>query len=362
MALFTMLIILACLHVDSLRGAVGSTQIDCVHGSSRNLGRVDEGYGGGVLETITNISPDDRLVLEPYLSAVAIKYLELVYTAGSSTATVRIIKPLDADEIMMYADAFYYSITCVGGAKNIRTLIVMDINDNPPVFQTKSYGITVWERIAVGSTVLTVSATDNDVAALNKKTLYSILPPVPDEFELSYDGPMNECNIKLTKPLNYNNVQHYKFIVKARDVGALSDTMIVAIAVKDEDNLNPYFDHCLYKASIEENQVGHFSDITPEAIKAQDGDKGINTSVVYSITTVIPNKYQNNFEIDVNSGVISVTKALDREETEQISVFIQAAQQNDARKTAETTVLVTIVDVNDILQKFDQGVHSSHFA
>jgi len=31
-------------------------------------------------------------------------------------------------------------------------------------------------------------------------------------------------------------------------------------------------------------QIGQFSDITPEAIKAQDGDTGINEPVVYSIT------------------------------------------------------------------------------
>ncbi|XP_059365858.1 protocadherin Fat 1-like [Carassius carassius] len=226
----------------------------------------------------------------------------------------------------------------------------MDLNDNPPVFPTKSYGFTVWEETPVGKTVLSVTATDNDVSALSRKTLYSILPPAPEDFELSVDDPTNSCNIKLTKPLNYNKIQHYKFTLLARDVGSLTDTMIVEIAVKDEDNLNPYFDHCQYKASIKENQVGHFSHITPEAIKAQDGDKGINASVVYSLTTVVPNKYQNNFEIDRRSGAISVTKALDREEIEQISVIIQAAQENDASKTAETVVLVTIVDVNDILQ------------
>ncbi|KAF4118169.1 hypothetical protein G5714_000220 [Onychostoma macrolepis] len=297
-----------------------STEVSCVSGSNIILGRIDEGYEGDI-ETITNISPDVRLVLEPHLGTVVMKYVELVYSDGDSTATVRTIKPLDAEEIKM--------------PKNIRTLYVLDVNDNPPIFQSKSYSTTVSEATAVGSDVLSVTAIDKDATTENKRITYSILPPVPDEFEAIYDR--NACNIRLTKPLNYNNVQQYIFIVEAKDIGGLHDTTTVTITVEDFDNLNPYFDHCLYKASIEENQVGHFSAVTPEAIKAEDGDKGINEPVVYSITTVIPNKHQNNFEIDRNSGVISVTTALDREETEQISVLIQAAQQDDVKRTPEHT-------------------------
>jgi len=40
-----------------------------------------------------------------------------------------------------------------------------------------------------------------------------------------------------------------------QDIGDLSDTTTVTITVEDFDNLNPYFDHNYYKASIEENQV-----------------------------------------------------------------------------------------------------------
>lgn len=40
-----------------------------------------------------------------------------------------------------------------------------------------------------------------------------------------------------------------------QDPQGLSDTATVTIAVEDYDNLNPYFHHSLYKASIDENQV-----------------------------------------------------------------------------------------------------------
>ncbi|KAL0152724.1 hypothetical protein M9458_052447, partial [Cirrhinus mrigala] len=54
-----------------------------------------------VIEIITNISPDVSLVLEPHMSSVSMKYVELVYSDGDSTAIVRTIKPLDAEEIKM---------------------------------------------------------------------------------------------------------------------------------------------------------------------------------------------------------------------------------------------------------------------
>ncbi|RXN13102.1 protocadherin Fat 4-like protein [Labeo rohita] len=293
----------------------------------------------GVIEVITNISPDVRLVLEPYIGSIFMTYVELVYSDGDSIAIVRTIKPLDAEETKQTADAFYYFISCVRGAKNARSLYVLDVNDNSPIFESKSYSATVSEAMAVGSHVLSVKAIDVDVLMGNKRITYSILPP--DEFEVSYDGHMNACDIKLAKPLNYTNAQQYNFIVEAKDKEGLSDTATVTITAEDY----PYFDHSLYKASIEKNKIGHVSDVTPEAIKVKDDNRGINKPVVYSITTVVPNEYQNSFEIDQNNGVISVTMALDREETEQIAVFIQATQKDNASKTADAVVVLTIVDV-----------------
>ncbi|XP_051751385.1 protein dachsous-like isoform X6 [Ctenopharyngodon idella] len=351
--LFYILFILACLHVNSVTSPTGTSQINCTTGTNIEVGNVQEGYEGDV-EIITNIGPDDHLVLEGYLFPIGVTFLELVYSNGDSTATVRTIKPLDADVLQESGGILYYSLTCPNPSlKNIRTLTVQDVNDNPPIFESKSYNTTVSEATAVGSSVLKVTAEDADIYPENNNIIYSILPPAPDEFEVRDDG-----NIRLRQRLNFNNAQQYTFVVEAKDVGELSDTTTVTITVEDFDNLNPYFDHSLYKASIEENQVGQFSDIIPEAIKAQDGDTGINEPVVYSITAVSSNDYQSNFEIDENSGVISVTTALDREEIDQITVYIQATQKDDASKTANAVVSVTIEDVNDNPPKFDQDEYT----
>ncbi|XP_048051314.1 protocadherin beta-6-like [Megalobrama amblycephala] len=262
MALFSVLIILACLHVHSVRSAIASTKLDCVNGGSSTVGTVDEDYEGDV-EIITNIGPNDRPFLEPHLTGNVRSLLELVYTEGDSTAIVRTIKPLDYEEIRPYSDAVYYFITCARGPKNHRTLYVRDVNDHPPIFQSKSYSATVSETTAVGSNVLTVVARDADATMDNKRVWYSILPPVPDAFEVN----TIHGNIRLTKPLDYNSVQQYIFTVEAKDIGELKDTTTVTITVEKQ------------KQNTEENQEEDFSDITPEDIKDQDGDTDINKPV-----------------------------------------------------------------------------------
>lgn len=53
------------------------------------------------------------------------------------------------------------------------TVMVLDVNDNPPVFQKPDYAITIPEDVAVGAEVLRVFATSDDVGA-NGEIYYSI--------------------------------------------------------------------------------------------------------------------------------------------------------------------------------------------
>ncbi|XDV16208.1 hypothetical protein PO909_016024 [Leuciscus waleckii] len=333
MALFSVLIILACLHVHSVRSAIGSTEINCVRGSNIVVGSISEGYEGDV-EIITNIGPYDRLYLEPHMSYNVLTMLELVYSAGDSNATVRTIRPLDAEEIKKDYTYLTYHVTCFNGPKNSRIVNVMDVNDNPPIFQSKTYNTTLLKSTIQGSEVLKVTAIDKDITEGNNRVSYSILPPVPADFTIVGNG-----GIILIKHLNYNSTQ-YIFTVLARDAGGLNDTATVTITIE-----HFAFDVCLYNALIGEKQVGRL-DITPEDLHAHlhDGHTSSSKPVVYSITSVIPSEFQNNFKMEnPKYGTISVTTALGREGIEKIVVFIQATLQDDASKTANAVVLVTIV-------------------
>ncbi|KAF7689368.1 protocadherin Fat 1 [Silurus meridionalis] len=349
-----LLLILACVCVHTVQAAIGTSVINCASGTSQNVGSTTEGFEGDV-ESLTNISPGDSLQLEGYPFPISKDFLELVHVPGETTGTIRTTKPLDADALTETDGTLYYSVTCsTSGIRNRRTLVIFDINDNAPVFEQKVYTANVSEIESVKFQVLKVRAVDADVSLGNSRVTYSILDPAPAEFEVWNDG-----TVRLHSRLNYNTASFYNFTVKAADAGNLYDTATVTINVQDFDNLNPYFDHTLYQAFIPENQVGPFRAVMPENIKAQDGDMGINQTVVYSIITVTPNKYQPNFSIDENTGIISVTPALDREEIESITLLIQAVQQDDSAKIANAIVLVTVEDVDDNVPEFDQSNYTA---
>ncbi|XP_032418046.1 protocadherin Fat 4-like [Xiphophorus hellerii] len=331
---------------------IGSTIINCDSANVEELGPVDEGYTGDV-ELVSGIPAGTSVTLEPDLFPEHLQFVELSFTPGETTATVRTQKPLDADILTTTDRVLYYSIVC-GNAnkyKNSRRLRVDDINDNSPVFEKKFYSQTISEIHAVNTEVLRVTAVDADSTPAFNLLTYTYTPETAD-FSLTNSG-----SFTLMRRLNYNIVKNYNFIVTAMDNGGNSDTTSVEIIVEDFDNLNPFFSHSLYQAVIPENQDGVLSEIKPEPIKAQDGDTGINMTIKYSISSVSPAEYQANFNIDANTGVLSVVTSFDREEMDssEISVNIQAAQTDDLLKTANAVVSVTVEDVNDNAPEFDQS-------
>ncbi|XP_040002206.1 protocadherin Fat 4 [Xiphias gladius] len=334
---------------------IGNSTINCDTGGNKDLGAVNDGYTGDV-EVVDGIKAGSGVKLVPYIFAAHLEFLELSFTLGQTSATVRTKKPLDADELAATDSTLYYSIMCDGLIKynNTRTLKINDVNDKRPVFTQKLYNISVSETQRVDTEVLRVTAVDADSSTENNRVTYSMVP-ASEDFVVTSSGVFI-----LKRRLNYNVVQQYNFTVTAQDKFGLNDTATALIDVEDFDNLNPYFGHNLYQASIPENRVGVFGAIQPEAIKAQDGDKGINVTVTYSISAVSPDDYRRNFDIDPWSGALSAVIAFDREQMNSsvISVSIEAAQTDDGLKTAAAVVSVTVEDVNDNIPEFDQPDYS----
>ncbi|KAL3066367.1 hypothetical protein OYC64_016342 [Pagothenia borchgrevinki] len=334
---------------------LATSVINCAGDTDTLVGTVDEGYTGDV-EVFTGITAGSNVKLVPKIFDNHLEFLELSFTLGETSATVRTKKPLDADLLATSDSTLYYSVMCDGPVKynNSRTVKITDINDHSPVFEHKTYTNDVSEIEVVDSMVVQVTATDGDSTTANNLVTYSYAP-TSEDFSLLSSGAFI-----LKRRLNYNLVQNYNFLVTARDSWGLNDTATVTINVVDFDNLNPFFLYNVYQAFIKENEVGHFLTIEPAAIKAEDGDKGIMIALTYSISAVSPDKYRSNFNIDSSSGVVSVTAALDREEMDVsvIDVSIKAAQTDDILKTAAALVTVSVEDVNDNLPEFDKPSYS----
>ncbi|XP_028927738.1 protocadherin Fat 4-like isoform X2 [Ornithorhynchus anatinus] len=330
------------------------TTVDCNKSDSNTLElpELEEEYTGDI-ELITNIPQNVTLKLEFSLYPEHAEYLELLHSPGSSIATVRTTKPLDLEAIN---GPLLYSVTCQRNGNNVvyinkRKLSLLDINDNSPVFLNSSYSISILETFPLHNTVIRVEATDKDYSLDYHLIQYSLLGQNAEYFSIKEGDGV----ITLKKFLDFNKIQQYNLTVKAQErFGNNSGTATLLIAVQDYDTMNPYFIHSIYKANILENQMGKLT-LSPEEIKAIDGDIGINEKVYYEVKRVDPAVYSSNLSINANSGALFLKNALDREVISHITVEIKATQQDNELKTANAMVLVSIQDENDNLPEFERS-------
>nr|XP_041570817.1 cadherin EGF LAG seven-pass G-type receptor 1-like [Taeniopygia guttata] len=302
-----------------------------------------DGYTGDI-EWITDVPPNVHLKLQEFVFPEHLNYVELVTDSRSSNATVRTRRALDVEALE--GDIIWYSVVCqrIGATveiENGRNVELIDVNDNAPEFQQANYSASVSEVAGINSTVIKVEAEDKDFSPEFSILTYSLWGPNSDYFSIREgDG-----NIMVKKPLDYNEVNFFNLTVQAKEkFGNQSATASLIINVEDYDTLNPYFSQSVYHGNISENQVGPLS--TVPKVLAQDGDKGINEKIIYSIKLVNPPAYNNSFSIN-DAGVLEVKTSIDREICPNLVVGIQAAQKDKIFKTADAVVLVTIGDEND---------------
>ncbi|XP_073528422.1 protocadherin Fat 4-like isoform X10 [Phyllobates terribilis] len=226
----------------------------------------------------------------------------------------------------------------------------LDKSDNELVFVQDSYRTSILETCEVNTTVLTVEAKDKDATPIR----YSLSGPENDYFHMN---PLNG-EVTLAKVLEYNLINRFELYAGAVDSSGFSSTVPVYIDIQDVDTMNPHFIFPLYEGSISENQIGKIS-THPEAIKAVDGDLGINETVYYSISKVYPTEVTEFISIEQADGIISVNKEIDRETVSLITVEIKAVQQNNQLKGADSVVMITILDENDNTPQFSQSTYEA---
>ncbi|XP_069624991.1 protocadherin Fat 4-like isoform X2 [Ranitomeya imitator] len=226
----------------------------------------------------------------------------------------------------------------------------LDKRDYEPVFVQHSYRTSILETCEVNTTILKVEAKDKDASVIK----YSLSGPENDYFHMN---PLNG-EITLAKVLEYNMINRFELYAGAEDPSGHFNVVPVIIDIQDVDTMNPHFIFPLYEGSISENQTGRIS-THPEAIKAVDGDLGINETVYYSIRKVYPTEFAKFISIDHSDGIISVNKEIDRETVSLITVEIKATQQNNQLKSADSVVMITILDENDNTPQFSQSTYEA---
>ncbi|XP_045895570.1 protocadherin Fat 3 isoform X2 [Micropterus dolomieu] len=219
------------------------------------------------------------------------------------------------------------------------TILVLDVNDNAPVFQRKDYAITVPEDVAVGTEVLRVLATSADIGPNAEITYHIRLGNELGKFTI--DRSLG--SISVADDLDFEVCKDYYLTVEAWDSGnpPLSTATMVTIELMDVNDNAPAFSEDIYNVLVSEDaSVGQ----TITRVSAEDLDSQVNGRITYSI---LKGDRSNHFWIDPVTGLLKVNKRLDRELVSRYSLSVQAFDSGSPAMSSTVTLNIDISDVND---------------
>uniref|UniRef100_A0A8C3XED6 FAT atypical cadherin 1 n=1 Tax=Cyanoderma ruficeps TaxID=181631 RepID=A0A8C3XED6_9PASS len=275
------------------------------------------------------------------------------FSIDEFSGIIRLEKPLDRELQAVYT--LTLKATDEGLPRRLSStssliVSVLDINDNPPVFEHREYSASVSEDVLVGTEVLQIYAASRDIEA-NAEITYSIVSG-NEHGKFSIDSTTGA--IFVIESLDYESSHEYYLTVEATDGGtpSLSDVVTVNINVTDINDNSPVFSQDTYTAVISEDAMLEQSVIT---VMADDADGPSNNHIHYAI---IDGNQGNPFTIDPTRGEIKVTKLLDREKISGYTLTVQASDNGSPPKINTTTVNIDVSDVNDNPPVFSKGNYS----
>ncbi|XP_029134901.2 protocadherin alpha-8 isoform X15 [Labrus bergylta] len=221
---------------------------------------------------------------------------------------------------------------------------ILDVNDNPPSFSAKSQTIDIAESVLPGARFPLLSAYDADVG---KNSIDSYKLNSNEYFSLVvHKGETVSAELVLQKSLDREKQALIKLDLTAVDGGtpSKSGTSEIIINVLDINDNIPTFIKTLYKTSVTENApIG----ITVVTVTATDADEGTNKDIVYLLNSKDQDHVLDIFEINSETGIITVKGKVDFETNTAFEIRVQAADKGQPPLTAQCKVLVEVVDLND---------------
>ncbi|XP_064886348.1 protocadherin gamma-A12 isoform X11 [Columba livia] len=236
------------------------------------------------------------------------------------------------------------------GTARIR-VAVLDANDNAPVFSQAEYTVRVPEDVPVGSTLVTLTATDPD-EGLNGHVKFS-LQKVSVKASLIFQLDAETGEITLVKSLDFEESDSYEMEVQAEDGGGLFNTVKFVITVTDVNDNAPRISIQSVLSEISEDAP---SGTMVALLHVQDRDSGPNGKVQCSITDSLPFRLEKSFE---NYYRVVTAEELDREQVSEYNVTVRAADGGSPALWSSAVLWLRVLDVNDNAPVFAEARYSA---
>ncbi|XP_053980854.1 trichohyalin-like [Hylaeus volcanicus] len=239
----------------------------------------------------------------------------------------------------------------VGPATNLSAtvpviIVLRDVNDNPPVFDEKTYEVTLSENVTAGARVVQVHATDIDTGAYGNIRYTGITGEGSKAFTIDPDTGLITVAIGYT--LDREVAARLVLTIEARDENGNGNTGVVPLMVNllDVNDNPPLFDKDVYEFTLNPDLTNFTS---PVFIKATDADaEPPNNIVRYEI---IHGNYENKFYLNGTSGELilrsPITK-IRRKKQSSYNKFVKKSGKEFTRSQGRIS--------NDTLQVFTKKV------
>ncbi|XP_031423976.1 cadherin EGF LAG seven-pass G-type receptor 2 isoform X2 [Clupea harengus] len=263
------------------------------------------------------------------------------FTINNSTGWIVVAAELDRESVDFYnfgVEARDHGMPVMSSSASI-SMTILDVNDNNPEFMQKAYYMRLNEDAAVGTSVVTVSAVDQDI---NSVVTYQISSGNTRN-RFSITSQSGGGLITLALPLDYKLERQYVLSVTASD-GTRFDTAKVFINVTDANTHRPVFQSSHYTVNINEDRPVA---TTVVVISATDEDTGENARITYFMDDSIP-----QFNIDSDTGAVTTQMELDYEDQLSYTLAITARDNGIPQKSDTTYLEILVSDVNDNSPRF----------
>ncbi|XP_054424264.1 protocadherin gamma-A2 isoform X6 [Pteronotus mesoamericanus] len=288
------------------------------------------------------LNPNDHFSLDVRSGADGNKYPELVLQ-----------RTLDREEEAVH----HLVLMALDGGDPVRSgtsrirVMVLDVNDNAPVFTQPEYHISVPENMPVGTRILTVTATDAD-EGYNAQVVY-FQEKNPGKSSEVFELKSTSGDVMIIKSLDYEDAKFHEIDVEAQDGPGLLTRTKVIVTVLDMNDNAPEFYMTTATSSISE-------DSPPGTIIAlfnvHDRDSGQNAFITCSLPENIPFKLERSVD---NYHRLVTTNALDREQFSSYNITVTAKDGGNPSLSTDAHVLLQVADINDNPPTF---LHSSYSA
>ncbi|XP_072295759.1 protocadherin gamma-C5-like isoform X2 [Eucyclogobius newberryi] len=223
---------------------------------------------------------------------------------------------------------------------------IRDINDNSPVFVTQQHDLKIAESTVTGVRFPLETAQDPD-SGINSVKSYSLSKSECFSLKMKeLPGGLQAPELVLDKMLDREKQSVHELLLTALDGGnpVKRGIMKIVVTVFDVNDNVPIFTKPSYNLTVPENSV---SGAVLVKVEATDADEGANGDVEYAFAQHTPQSLLSLFNVNSDTGELSIVGQLDYELSPVYDLRITAKDKGVPEMEGHCRVQIRVVDIND---------------